>query len=186
MPHRQTGKTIIRGSVSARLSRYLRDAGYRGGVTGTSQCLAGAGGGTRADSGGWCAAPGPILRTGESDWGCRSELAMTEPQGTVELWPCGYIARCSAPGCGRRPTTILRYLDSHGRFGHQTDACDTLAGQLCAELRVIDRKAPPRGLKGSHEAAPRRCAHPSRLVSDAAAAAFCRPSERPLQRSHRR
>jgi hypothetical protein len=44
-----------------------------GGVTGTSQCLAGAGRRTRADSGGRYGTPGPILRAGESDWGCRSE-----------------------------------------------------------------------------------------------------------------
>jgi hypothetical protein len=35
---------------------------------------------------------------------------------------------------------ILRYLDSQGRPDHQTDACDTHASELCAELRVIDRR----------------------------------------------
>ena len=35
---------------------------------------------------------------------------MTEPQ-TVELWPCGYTAKCSAPHWA---STILRYLDSQG------------------------------------------------------------------------
>ena len=63
---------------------------------------------------------------------------MTEPR-TVELWTCGYIAKCSARGCRRRATTILRYLDSQGRPDHQIDACDIHASELCAELRVIDR-----------------------------------------------
>ena len=36
-----------------------------------------------------------------------------EPQ-VIELWPCGYVAKCSAPECRRRPTTILRYLDNPG------------------------------------------------------------------------
>jgi hypothetical protein len=36
---------------------------------------------------------------------------MTEPQ-VIELWPCGYVARCSARECRRRATTILRYLDN--------------------------------------------------------------------------
>jgi hypothetical protein len=36
----------------------------------------------------------------------------TEPRRTVELWPCGYVAKCSAPECRRRATTILRYLDN--------------------------------------------------------------------------
>jgi hypothetical protein len=61
---------------------------------------------------------------------------MTEPC-IVELWPCGYIARCLAPECRRRATTILRYLDNQGRPEHQTEACDH-ASEL-AELRVIDR-----------------------------------------------
>jgi hypothetical protein len=39
---------------------------------------------------------------------------MSEPR-TVELWPCGYVARCSARECRQRATTILRYLDSQER-----------------------------------------------------------------------
>jgi hypothetical protein len=38
---------------------------------------------------------------------------MSEPW-EIELWPCGYSARCSAPECPRRATTILRYLDNQG------------------------------------------------------------------------
>jgi hypothetical protein len=62
---------------------------------------------------------------------------MSEPR-IVELWPCGYTARCSVPECRRRPTTILRYLDNQERPDHQTDDCDTHASELCAELRVIE------------------------------------------------
>ena len=64
---------------------------------------------------------------------------MTEPR-KVELWPCGYTARCSTPECRRRATTILRYLDNQERPDGQTEACDTHASELCAELRVIDRR----------------------------------------------
>ena len=67
---------------------------------------------------------------------------MTEPRGTVELWPCGYTARCSARECRRRATTIMRYLDNRGRADHQTEACDDHTSELSAELRVIDREAP--------------------------------------------
>ena len=35
---------------------------------------------------------------------------MSEPQ-VIELWPCGYVSKCSARECRRRATTILRYLD---------------------------------------------------------------------------
>jgi hypothetical protein len=61
---------------------------------------------------------------------------MTEPW-QVELWPCSYTAKCSARECRRRATTILRYLDQE-RPDHQTDACDTHASELSAELRVLD------------------------------------------------
>jgi hypothetical protein len=64
---------------------------------------------------------------------------MSEQQ-MVELWPCGYTARCSAPDRRRRATTILRYLDNQERPDHQTDACDTHASELSAELNVIDRR----------------------------------------------
>jgi hypothetical protein len=65
---------------------------------------------------------------------------MTESQ-VVELWPCGYVARCSARD-RRRATTIPRYLDHQERPDHQKEACDTHASELCAELKVIDRGAP--------------------------------------------
>jgi hypothetical protein len=42
--------------------------------------------------------------------------------------------------CRRRATTILRYLDNQERPDGQTEACDTHASELCAELRVIDRR----------------------------------------------
>jgi hypothetical protein len=43
---------------------------------------------------------------------------MTEPR-QVELWPCGYVAKCSGWECRRRATTILRYLDNQERPNHQ-------------------------------------------------------------------
>jgi hypothetical protein len=61
----------------------------------------------------------------------------------VELWPCGYTAKCAAPECRRRATTILHYVDNQGRPDHQTEACDDHASELSAELRVIDRRRRP-------------------------------------------
>jgi hypothetical protein len=58
----------------------------------------------------------------------------------VELWPCGYVGKCSVRECRQRATTILRYLDNQGRPDRQTDACDAHASVLCTELRVIDRR----------------------------------------------
>jgi hypothetical protein len=67
---------------------------------------------------------------------------VSEPQ-VIELWPCGYTARCTAPECRRRATTILRYVDNQGRREHQTEACATHASELSAELKGIDRRRQP-------------------------------------------
>jgi hypothetical protein len=64
---------------------------------------------------------------------------MTEPQ-VIERWPRGYVAKCSAPQCRRRATTILRYVDNQGRPDHQADACAIHSRELSAELTVIDRR----------------------------------------------
>jgi hypothetical protein len=64
---------------------------------------------------------------------------MTEPR-EVELWLCGYTAICSASACGGRATTILRYVGRQGRPDRHTNACDIHTSQLCAELKVIDRR----------------------------------------------
>jgi hypothetical protein len=36
------------------------------------------------------------------------ETPKAEGRTWVELWPCGYVAKCSAPECRRPATTILR------------------------------------------------------------------------------
>ena len=59
---------------------------------------------------------------------------MTEPQ-VIELWPCGYTVNAQRRSAADAFTAILRYLDNQGRPDHQTDACDTHASELCAELR---------------------------------------------------
>jgi hypothetical protein len=64
---------------------------------------------------------------------------MTEPE-VIELWPCDYIAPCTARECCRRATTILRYLDNKERPDHQTNACDNHASGLSVALNVIDRR----------------------------------------------
>ena len=40
---------------------------------------------------------------------------MTESR-EVELCPCDYSAKCLAPWCRLRATTILRYLDAQGHL----------------------------------------------------------------------
>ena len=65
------------------------------------------------------------------------------PLMAVEVWPCGYIARCSIPECPQRATTMLLYLDDQGQLYCQTDACDGHMNQLCAGLGVIERGHAP-------------------------------------------
>jgi len=63
-------------------------------------------------------------------------IAAIYPEERLQLWPCSYIAGCSARGCRRRATTILSCLDNQGRFEYQTDACDTHANELCATFHL--------------------------------------------------
>jgi hypothetical protein len=58
----------------------------------------------------------------------------TEPR-VIELWLCAYSAGCSAPGCRRRATTILRYVDRQGRPDRQVDVCDIHTTALCSDLK---------------------------------------------------
>jgi hypothetical protein len=63
-------------------------------------------------------------------------IAAIYPEEHLQLWPYSYIAGCSAPGCCRRATAILRCLDSKGRFDHQTHACEGHANELCSSFRL--------------------------------------------------
>jgi hypothetical protein len=82
---------------------------------------------------------GPRVRTRSLNRGARPGPTLVSEPRQVELWPCGYVAKCSGE-CRRRATTILRYLDNRERPDHQVEACDTHASELCAELRAIDRR----------------------------------------------
>jgi hypothetical protein len=65
---------------------------------------------------------------------------MSEPR-EVEVWPCGYVAKCSVPWCRQRATTILRYLDKQGRPYRQVDVCKTQRTEQnltsLSDLRVL-------------------------------------------------
>ena len=67
---------------------------------------------------------------------------MSKPR-EVEVWPCGYTAKCSVLWCRRRATTILRYLDAQGRPYRQADVCEIHERELCVGMKVIDRKRRP-------------------------------------------
>jgi hypothetical protein len=41
---------------------------------------------------------------------------MNDKTKTIELWPCGYQARCKVKDCKARATVIARAADSIGRL----------------------------------------------------------------------
>jgi hypothetical protein len=65
----------------------------------------------------------------------------------VELLRCGYAARCSGIGCNQYgATTIVRYLDAHGRPLRQlAEVCDEHADLIKRE----QRRSAVRDLRGS-------------------------------------
>jgi hypothetical protein len=68
-------------------------------------------------------------------------------EAQVELLRCGYAARCSRAGCRQyRATTIVRYLDAHGRPLRQlVEVCDERAFLIKSEQRRLS----VRDLRGS-------------------------------------
>jgi hypothetical protein len=73
----------------------------------------------------------PRVRTRSFNHGTRPGTIFVSEPRIAELWPCGYVAKCSAPECRWRATT-LRYLDNQERPDHQTEACYTHASELSA------------------------------------------------------
>jgi hypothetical protein len=59
----------------------------------------------------------------------------------VEVWPCGYVAKCSVPWCRRHATTIMRYLDNRGRPYRQNAVWETHARELSVDMKVINRRS---------------------------------------------
>jgi hypothetical protein len=49
---------------------------------------------------------------------------------TIELWPCGYDARCKVRNCRARATTIARSVDVGGRPLRQYELCAAHAEQV--------------------------------------------------------
>ena len=67
----------------------------------------------------------------------RRGAASAPAQPEVELLRCGYTASCSGVGCRQHgATTIVRYLDAHGRPLRQlAEVCDEHADLIKREQR---------------------------------------------------
>jgi len=55
---------------------------------------------------------------------------LTEETKTIELWPCGYDARCNVRNCKAKATTLARSVDSGGRPMKQYELCTVHADKV--------------------------------------------------------
>lgn len=71
---------------------------------------------------------------------------MPDDTKTIELWPCGYDARCNVRNCKAKATIIARCNDSGGRPIKQYELCqahtDQVANRELAKGRqIVNRNA---------------------------------------------
>jgi hypothetical protein len=55
---------------------------------------------------------------------------MADETKSIELWPCGYDARCNVRKCKARATTLARSTDSGGRPLKQYELCSCMPIRL--------------------------------------------------------
>jgi hypothetical protein len=60
---------------------------------------------------------------------------MADDTKTIELWPCGYDARCNVRNCKAKATRLARSLDSGGRPIRQYELCAAHAEQVVERER---------------------------------------------------
>jgi hypothetical protein len=64
---------------------------------------------------------------------------MVDETKTIELWPCGYDARCNVRNCKAKATTLARSVDAGGRPINQYP----LIPELHRNLAIIDEVCSP-------------------------------------------
>jgi hypothetical protein len=65
---------------------------------------------------------------------------MTDETKSIELWPCGYQARCNVRNCKVKATTLARSLDSGNRPIKQYELCSVHAEQVAERERGKGRE----------------------------------------------
>jgi hypothetical protein len=73
--------------------------------------------------------------------------AVIDETKAIELWPCGYNARCSVKNCRATATTIARSVDIHGRPIRQYDLCQVHCEQVTERERAKGREIVKRAVK---------------------------------------
>jgi hypothetical protein len=71
---------------------------------------------------------------------------MADETKSIELWPCGYDARCNVRKCKARATTLARSTDSGGRPLKQYELCSMHADQVAQREKLKGREIVRRGV----------------------------------------
>jgi len=58
---------------------------------------------------------------------------------TIELWPCGYHARCNVKNCKARATILARSVDAGARPKKQYELCAVHGEQVAERERAKGR-----------------------------------------------
>jgi hypothetical protein len=70
---------------------------------------------------------------------------MVDETKTIELWPCGYDARCNVRNCKAKATTLARSVDAGGRPIKQYELCAVHADQVAQREKLKGREIVRRG-----------------------------------------
>jgi hypothetical protein len=73
-------------------------------------------------------------------------MSNTDDTKTIELWPCGYDARCNVRNCKAKATIIARGNDSGGRPIRQYELCQAHADQVAQRELAKGRQVVDRGV----------------------------------------
>jgi hypothetical protein len=61
---------------------------------------------------------------------------MPDDTKTIELWPCGYDARCNVRHCKARATTLARRIDTGDGPIKQHELCSVHADQVAQREKL--------------------------------------------------
>jgi hypothetical protein len=70
---------------------------------------------------------------------------LTDETKTIELWPCGYDARCNVKNCNAKAMTLARSVDAGGRPMKQYELCSIHAEQVAQREQGRGREIVRRG-----------------------------------------
>ena len=76
---------------------------------------------------------------------------MSDETKTIELWPCGYDARCNVRNCKAKATKLVWSTDSGGRPIKQYELCSVHTDQVAQREKLKGREIVRSGGGVKHE-----------------------------------